>query len=197
MEPAIIAALVAGAVSLVGLVVQLLIARQSRIAQREAIATKAEIENSKNTISELRSLECDTESVRILAWRVLSMIRDMPELGTHDSDQSRKFLNCATKFSNEAARFLESWATVKYEIDEEYNEYLRHQRHECRHLIAGARAVVERIHHDLESSSLSTYAPKYLADLENYINLVLPQLDTFGRGVAVVRHKINPFEIGG
>lgn len=191
MEPAIIAALVAGGVSVAGLIAQFILAKQTRITQREQIAGTAQIEISKDVVSGMRALENETESLRILAWQSITIIDDAEGLDTSlPGDSLNRLTSCLNKLSSDGSEFLQSWANVKYDIHEEYDDYLRRRRHECRHLLAGVGAVAECIQRDIEQAPDSLNTDRYVRDAKHYLEQLLFHLDHFGRGVAAVRHQL-------
>lgn len=192
MEPAVIAAIVAGSVSLLGLLVQVAIARQTRIAQREQAAFTAQMKLAMDLASDLRSLEYESESVRIRVWEAMSIL-DRLGAGTlqHGSDELNRLLSISKKLSTEAEVFLSAWAKVKYDISDELLDYLRRLRHDCRAPLVVISAVVERIEHESQSQNISVNHNRYCADLRTNFERLLPLLDQFGRGISVVRHSVQ------
>jgi hypothetical protein len=182
METVIVAALVSGLVSLVGLLVNLRVAReQSRTTEsmpsRESIARVLD-----SQLSALRSFATEGERLRIRMWDLLGRMsgaRHMEALFPSDiQDIGAKW----DALREQAVRFDESWAEIKSDIPQGVQMYIRALRHECREEVADIGQKLSRVVKSDQAANAGedrfAALSSVLAELENDTKSVLAKLDT-------------------
>lgn len=132
METALIAGLVATIVSLIGLLVNIHIARQARIATENNLRTQLLLELSAESEASLREFIVQGERLRIKCWNLMGlfvMILDPKVSSINDPDAFQKSVS---QFHKQTGDFLDSWSTVKATLPEGLSQHFRTLRHECR-----------------------------------------------------------------
>lgn len=132
MEAIVVAALVAGAVSLLGVAANVYIARRSaRTAVGLAIMQKR-LEDNYRVLLQVRELEAETERLRVAGWYVIASLARLREAGVSAEGVQALVEQSVDLFSTRAQTFLDSWASVKPDIPPDLVEYPASLRHECR-----------------------------------------------------------------
>jgi hypothetical protein len=127
MDSTVSAALVAGAVSVVGVAINLWIARQTRRAAEAQARLTAQLQQDSEIRRDFRNLEREGEMLRIRLQRLLPLL----ERHSVDTRQAPLDRGAFKEVLQQADLFADSWAPVKMEIPVEVEGFLRELRHEC------------------------------------------------------------------
>lgn len=131
MEPAVIAAVVAGLVSLAAVLANLRIARQARDASRQQIALAAAIKSAETGLQAVRGLARKTERLRIACWHLRSLLVGR-ELLHGSGPENDEFWDACAEVERAYREFFDEWADAKFEVPPSLLEVIRQIRHEAR-----------------------------------------------------------------
>lgn len=148
MDTAVIIALIAGAVSFIGVLVNLYIARQVRQANlmQPKLQSIASIASKSDEF--FKGFLTEAERLRICCWRVLGHLEYMQNIFVSYEAKEDEYLplklsgkaleeaieEAILVFSETSKTFEESWATLKGEIPRGIELIIRAKRHDCRNL---------------------------------------------------------------
>jgi hypothetical protein len=128
MEAAVIAALVAGAVSLVGFLVNLRIAKETRRSAREQPSIAASVRLAEDAISELKGYARQTELLRSACWDLWTKARYATSLVDYEALEKS-----VVRFDGAWEEYFNAWANVKPTVNNETDlELVQKLRHETR-----------------------------------------------------------------
>lgn len=142
MESAIIAATVAALVSLVGMLVNLRIAREGRQAAADAARMNAALAETRASLAQMRKYAADIERLRSTAGLL------MLSLESHGI-MTERFEEFSKAFENAFYDFFRSWDETKSEMDDVYVTFVRMYRHSCKN---AAQDVLEQLRAFREST---------------------------------------------
>lgn len=129
LHAVLIPALVAGVVSLVGLGVNLLIARESHKSQRSLEAFKVLLGYWSETITESTGFVEKAERLRVECWRLVSQLEAFGNAGGEVEPAVKNVVNAMTELD-------EQWVKLKACLGQSpYVGYIREARHNCRRSI--------------------------------------------------------------
>ena len=145
MNPTIIAALIAGAVSIIGLFAGLKMARRAKDATLASLAITQALKMSEQRIDNLRGFAIEIEHFRVLAWNLLDA------LGV----EKRSFQPEVIALEEAWVKLFFSWASVKPDVPNHLIAELRKIRHRLRMPYAGILKSNESIKKVLESPEIN------------------------------------------
>jgi hypothetical protein len=177
METILIAALVAGFVSLLGVIANLYIARQTRratIVQSKLQAVASMVSESDTA---LKDFIAEAERLRICCWEVLGRLDSLKHSDGDDVfkpliDSNGILRDAIYTFSEGTRVFAKSWAPVKGDIPRGIEIYLRSTRHHC---LNESRLVVELMerllmaHEQKNETNVATKEQDYLKKKWDYL----------------------------
>lgn len=136
MEPAIVAALVAGVVSLAGILINLVIAKQAREANRDQIRLGAAIRAGEEAVKALAAQTVEVERLRIACWDIHGLLQELEEADSALQSEFflRKLASAAEGFEERYGTFVNFWAEAKGEVPQPQVVYLRSLRHQCKNV---------------------------------------------------------------
>ena len=177
METAIIAALVAGAVTLVGLLVNLHIARQTRKATADQLRLGIALKAGEETVSELKAYARQAELMRIACWEIWAKAHSA-SMGRRPVENMKELAQLGESFNEKYSQFFSSWAEVKSEVPPWYVEVLRVLRHEAKHR---SHSILDRLY-ELQSllqknQITQNRARKHTEDILREVESLLQLLD--------------------
>ena len=190
MEATIIAALVAGAVSLVGLLVNLHIAKRSREAVQIQVAAAAKVATAQEAVKYLRKFTVDIEKLRAEGW-LFRMALDQELLGSIIAESPDKLWERANAFEEEFLKFFRNWAEVKTEVPKTQIDTIRLIRHDCKNT---AQDVVEKIV-DVKTKYYNKLIPEdERKSIKDLLSSLLSKLDVlFNRVNNIKNDKLTDF----
>jgi len=175
VETALIAALVAGTVSLIGLLAQLQLGRMSRLTSREQPLRELERAELLAMAEGLRRLHRETELLRIQVWRVLGRI-DL-EVHAQLANEIGALEAAITEFDTQGERFLAAWADAKTAFPSGIVLSIRELRHQCRHKLHAVVLTLREYSHRLQKQRNAGHAEaQRLADLSFALTAALRDL---------------------
>lgn len=184
MEPAIIAALVAGGVSLVGIIINLLIARQARQATRDQVRLGAAIRAGEEAAKALAAQTAEVERFRIACWE---LDESLQELTASPGFARRKLTRAAEQFKAQYALFMDSWAVAKGEVPQSQLLDIRGLRHQCKNLALRVASSLDYLIDEVSDGKVGKEIPRRIGDLELQLEELLVVLDMFFARVNSVR----------
>lgn len=138
------AALVAAGVSSLGLLVSIYVARQARRAVEARLKLEVQLNEERDIVRSFRALEAEGERLRIGVADLLGCL----SLGVASPGTKCAMFELARRQRS----FLESWATVKGDVPEGIEAYLRALRHQCRELLERTVRYLEEQNSDRVST---------------------------------------------
>ena len=183
MDSAIIAALVAGVVSLAGVLTNLYIARQTRRAallQSQLQSLAPDVSKSSEL---LKTFIAEAERVRICCWSLLGhleylrRVRNASDTLEPLKSDTKEFEEAIDKLYRGTKVFEESWAPVKGEIPQGIEIYIRSHRHNCLNIIRVAENEIIRLMRELEKDEKGLKAREAIARSEGSLHEFLTSLD--------------------
>ena len=189
MQPTIIVALVAAAVSILSVVANLYIARKSRQSAIEVMKAKAYIDRVESSNQTLQQIEIESERLRIRCWAIVSYIRQLAANSDGIITDRQKFQDLTENFVSQAREFLDRWASAKGNIPEGNREYIAKLRHDCRH------DIEEIDEHCAKHGSRGRFAPGESERMSNALRSLLYRLEAFTNTISELRR--NVYEWGG
>lgn len=130
MESAVVAAIVAGSVSLVSVLANIYIAYQVRKTAMLQPKIQAMISKTSETDSLLKAYAVEIERLRIRCWNLLGYIHDV-RLNPNQSSTYTGLKTAIPAFIDSVNIFENAWALVKGEIPQGIILYIRNVRHDC------------------------------------------------------------------
>lgn len=184
MEPALVAALLAAAVSLVGVLASLRMARQALAASRAQIVLTTGLKVEEVSIQTLRVYSSAIEKLRVECWYLISAVRWVIE--GRDEGRDMEMLRSAVQvFHAKSLAFLEAWAEVRPEITSPALDVIRMMRHDIRRkletIIATATDIASARRRRREARetlrSIDSDVRTLLQDLDHFLGFVVSLKD--------------------
>jgi hypothetical protein len=183
MDSVIIAALVAGIISLAGVLANLYIARQTRRAALLHFQLQSLAPHVSKSSEQLKSFIAEAERVRICCWSLLGHIeylqRQRNSSDTYEplKNDTKAFEEAVAKLYQGTRTFEESWAPVKGEIPQGIERYIRSHRHNCLNMIRAADSTIRMLVLQLEKNDKGLKAREAINRSEEILHEVLTSLD--------------------
>lgn len=141
MSPILAAALVAGAVSLTGVLVSVYLARRAHEAAQNQTRLSAKLNLDHAAVVALKAYAREVEKARVVTWRIRSEAGVILERPVY-LNSVNPLREIHTQVKEQYERMFESWADVKLDVPAAAMQFLRAMRHDC---IGRARAVTGMI----------------------------------------------------
>ena len=170
MEAAIVSALVAAFVSLMGILVNIHIARKSRIAAENNLRVQYSLDRVAKEETYILDFISHGEKLRIRCWDLMGQISFLLDDEDID-DKLSDFITSFNLFFTQSDTFLDSWANVKAVIPKGATNHFRIVRHECRTLLitidAQCKILINLTKDDAEQSVIVEQAKKIRESLDS------------------------------
>lgn len=188
MDPTVTAALVAGAVSALGIIVQLYIARRTRQDTSDALKQQTRTTATLQVSNEIRALQAHAEKVRILGWAIHVKLDNLIRYPQHSRRPTTDELNRDFEaFRIQADEFTKAWADVKSDIPPNIIDYARTKRHDCRNKLASLSGHWKLF---IQSSNETSEFDSHLKIVTSEVLIVLTEIDTFDHVMRYARQGL-------
>jgi hypothetical protein len=194
LESAIIAAIVAGVVSLIGCMVNLKIAREQRKGLEDQVRLAAAMKYAEEKVKLIKKYCMEAERLRVRCWELIPCVRTAISKGEITS-VGEPF----ERFQDQFRNFLISWAEVKGDIPEAPLRYIRFLRHECKNHGESIEHDLIELFNQVEMEGCQKMKIKpVLEDILKELDLMLRALDNVFSVINVIRDDtINDFLLKG
>ena len=189
MTEVIIPAIVAVTVSILGLLVNLHIAKKTRYSARAQLRFSAGLKAAEECIRDLKQYASEAEKVRIACWQIWLSCDDVRRRGLSD-DVAVRLTERISQLREQNNRFFALWAQVKPDIRGGELLSLRKLRHESRTQLQALLGATDRIldaHSHPESETLSEAS---IQDIQDNLRQILNTLDRIFSDINERRNKI-------
>jgi hypothetical protein len=172
VSPQVVAALIAGGVSAVGVAAQALLAVRSQKAAKSLLNAQAKLARQAEASASIRSMAISAERVRI-ATRALAA----------SASEESTFKDVVEEWSQASRVFVGEWARVRIDVSELHPaelEILRAARHAIHAELDDIRSRVRLVHDDRSPETikdLQDVAARALSSLDDYVS----RLSALGR----------------
>ena len=189
MDPIVVSAAVAGAVSLVGLTINLAVARRLRRAATDQLRFSAALRQAESSIREIRSFTGEADKLRSACWHLLTDVCALQK-SRQDNQELLGLLKHEAEFGEGCAAFFQAFAIIQAGIPDTAITSLRDLRQQCK---AEAEEVL-RTMNDLHA--LTRHVPRAVSFDDTLYNLrlrlenLLSTLDRLSSTVLMARDSI-------
>jgi hypothetical protein len=191
METALIAGLVAGVISLLGLLVNIHLARQSRIATEKNLRDKLLLDVSAEGEGKLREFIAQGERVRIRCWEMMGQFTMLADSPSESGINLEAFQTSASSLHQQTNLFLDSWSDVKASLPEGISRHCRTLRHECRteleNIVLNCRRACDLVQ---QNSPEAERLAAIVGNARLSLTVVLQKLDELISVVCGIRRKV-------
>lgn len=142
MDTIVVAALVAGIVSIIGFIVNLIVAREARRSMLAEIATQSRIKEGEASLSDLKAFLATSESLRFACVRLLKILTEQSPNGL-DSIRLELFRDAAKDYASVQKELFTGWFRVILEIRNPKTYLVAALMHDSNNLCAATGAMIE------------------------------------------------------
>lgn len=189
MDPLLVSAAVAGAVSLVGLAVNLAVARGLRRSAADQLRFSAALKQAEKSIGEIRSFTGEADKLRSAGWRLLTDVCALQK-SRQDNQELLGLLRHETSFAEGCAGFFQAFTIIQAGIPDTAIASLRDLRQQCK---VEAEEVLRRL---ADLRGLARHMPRSVSFDDTLYNLrlrlenLLSTLDRLSFTVLMARDTI-------
>jgi hypothetical protein len=131
MQSALIAALVAAGVSLVGLLFTLVIVRRVEDASTDQLRFRDALKEAEKSIREIKAFSAEAEKLRGACWQLLTTVSKLQQ-HREDNQELVILLDHESPFTGACTAFFQAFAIVQAGISEATVNSLRDLRQQCK-----------------------------------------------------------------
>jgi len=199
MGSVLIAAIISASISLIGFIINLFIAKETRRSTMDSIKFSLAIKSKENILNEIKKLCTETEKMRITCWNVIMFLQKYKSQSCFRDNQVNDYINEIIKlkksFSEQFSIFFESWSTVKGTIPEDITLIISFLRHETKNIVLVVCNYLDILEHDLNSvENRGERTMQIMTVLNTNLNNLPSKLDTiFSRANDVRNNMIIEF----
>jgi hypothetical protein len=188
MDPTVTAALVAGGVSLLGIIVQIYIVRRARGDASNSLKQQTRTSSALHASNEIKQVQTEAEKLRVIGWSVLVKLQNMCSVRPQETRTLIEELSLEfEELGRQAGSFLAAWAEVKADVPPSVVDYARSKRHDCRTMINRTLAHWKLF---VASSKPPSESDEHLRTVVSDVRSLLTEVDDFDQIMRYVRQGV-------
>lgn len=144
MESAIISAIVAGIVSLIGFIINLRIARENRKTALQELKTQSKLKMGETIISDMSSFLSESESLRFSCLRLMKLLENVNHSDFRDTNW-KLFFQFSEDFTSNQRTFFSYWFKIIRELRDQKPIILAGMMHDGNNICAVVTGYLQLI----------------------------------------------------
>ncbi|MDI6763524.1 MAG: hypothetical protein QME83_10910 [Thermodesulfobacteriota bacterium] len=144
MESAIISAIVAGIVSLIGFIINFKIARENRKTALQELKTQSKLKIGETIISDMSSFLSESESLRFSCLRLMKLLENVNDSDFRDTNW-KLFFQFSEEFTSNQRTFFSYWFKIIRELRDQKPIILAGMMHDGNNICAAVTGYLQLI----------------------------------------------------